>query len=128
MVTIGMSKEFKVKTLLALGCKRWTKNDMDRIYLGEDQLLRLLNIKASYYGTGKFEQDGETLASLNNCKFYYNINSDSYGYKHYQGYVDLHNAVFKRLDEYLASKHDAQKPVRAIPEITLDELNTALGF
>ena len=140
MLNPSMSQKFKVETLIALGCSRWQKNGMDRIYIGEVELYQLLAIKASYYNSGNLSscsQDGEllsntqgnkVLSSLAHCKFYYDIVSDAYGYKHSQGCVDLHSIVFRRLDEYLSGKYNAHKVAKAAHEITPEELDKALGF
>lgn len=140
MITLGMPQKFKIDNLTALGCKRWQKNDLDRIYIGEAPLHQLLGIEASYYSTGNlssFKQDDELLSNIQGnkilsslacCKFYYDIVSDTYGYKHSQGYIDLHSIVYRRLDEYLSGKYDTQRAVKAEREITSDELDAALGL
>lgn len=117
MLNPAMQK-FKFEVLTALGCKRWTKNGLDRIYINENELRQLLSVETNYYSTD----------SLRNCKYYYDLCSDSYGYKHYNGCLDLHDAIFKRIDEYLSAKYDAQRAVVAEREVTMDELNAALGF
>lgn len=140
MLNPSITQKDKVETLLKLGCKQWQKGNMNRIYLSETVLYQLLNIKVSYYSTGgisSFEQDGELLSnsqggkilnSLAYCKFYYDIVSDAYGYKHSQGYVDLQSIVFRKLDEHLSARYDAQNVAKAEREVTIDELNAALGF
>lgn len=140
MLNPAITQDFKVKHLISMGCKQWQKGNMNRIYLSEAVLHQLLKIKVSYYNTGNvssIEQDGELLSntqgnkvlnSLTYCKFYYDVTSDSYGYKHSQGYVDLHSIVFRKLDEYIQSKYDTQRAVVAEREVTIDELNAALGL
>lgn len=140
MLNPSITQKFKVDTLTDLGCKRWQKNNMDRVYLSETLLHQLLDIKVTYYNTGNissFSQNGEALSntqgskvlhSLAYCKFYYDLVSDSYAYKHTQGCVDFHNTVFKRLDEYLSAKYNAHNKVKAEREVTLDEINEALGL
>lgn len=117
-----MPQKYKVETLLSLGGKRWIKNNMDRIYLDENTLSQLLGTEVGYYSSN----------SLRNCKYYYDLNTDSYGYKHYEGCIDQHNAIYKKLDEHLSEKYDAHRSAKAVAEaerdITLDELNAALGF
>lgn len=140
MLNPAITQKDKVETLLKLGCKQWQKGSMNRIYLPESVLHQLLNIKVSYYNTGnicRYEQDGEVLSnaqgskvlnSLAYCKFYYDIVTDTYGYKHSNGCVDLQSIVFRKLDEYLSAKYDAQRAVVAEREVTLDEINEALGL
>lgn len=140
MLNPAITQDFKVKHLISMGCKQWQKGNMNRIYLPESVLHQLLDIKVTYYNTGNissFEQDGKVLSnmqgnkvlnSLTYCKFYYDIVTDTYGYKHTQGYVDLQSIVFRKLDEYLSAKYDAQKVAKAEREVTIDELNAALGF
>ncbi|MBC2457144.1 hypothetical protein [Clostridium beijerinckii] len=140
MLNPSITQKYKIDTLLSLGCKQWQKGSMNRIYLPEPVLHQLLDLKVTYYNTGNIgsiEQGGEVLSnsqgskvlsSLTYCKFYYDVTSDSYGYKHSQGYVDLHSIVFRKLDEYIQSKYDTQRAVVAEREVTIDELNAALGF
>lgn len=140
MLNPAITQDYKIKHIIALGGKQWQKGSMNRIYLPESVLHQLLDLKVTYYSTGNIssiEQGGEllsntqgskVLASLKNSKFYYDIVTDTYGYKHCDGCVDLHHTVFKRLDEYLSAKYDAHKTVIAEREVTIDELNAALGF
>lgn len=121
MVNI-IPQKIKVEILLSLGGKRWIKNGMDRIYLGESALNQLLGTEVGYYRTN----------SLKNCKYYYDLCSDSYGYKHYEGCIDQHDAIYNKLDEYLLEKYNAHNKAKALAEaereVTMDELNAALGF
>lgn len=121
MVNI-MPQKFKVEMLLSLGGKRWIKNNFDRLYLDENALSQLLGTEVGYYSTN----------SLKNCKYYYDLCSDSYGYKHYEGCIDQHDALFKKVDEFLSAKYNAHQVAKAVVEaereVTLDEINEALGL
>lgn len=122
MLNPSITEKDKVNILISIGCKVWSKNGMNRIYINENELLQLLGAEANYYSAN----------SLRDCKYYYDINSDSYGYKHYNGCIDQHDAIFKKVDEFLLEKYNAHSKAKAVAEaereVTIDELNAALGF
>lgn len=118
MLNPSITEKDKVNILVSIGCKIWSKNGLNRIYINEAELRQLLGTEADYYSSN----------SLRNCKYYYDITADSYGYKHYPGCIDLHIAIFKAIDEFISAKYNAQVAVKAEREITIDEINAALGF
>ncbi len=118
MLNPAITQKFKFDTLTALGCKHWHKNGMSRIYINENELRLILGSEADYYSSN----------SLKNCKYYYDLNTDGYGYKHYPSCVDLHESIFKKIDEYIMAKYEAHKIAKAEREVTLDEINEALGL
>lgn len=118
MLNPNITEKDKVNILISTGCKMWSKNGMNRIYINENELCLILGAEVGYYSTN----------SLKNCKYYYDVTSDSYGYKHYEGCLDFHDAIFKAIDEFISAKYDAHKAVIAEREVTMDELNAALGF
>jgi hypothetical protein len=118
MLNPSITQKDKVDALLAIGCKVWSKNGMNRIYINELELHQILGTEANYYSTN----------SLKNCKYYYDITADNYGYKHYPGCTDLHDAIFKAIDEFISAKYNAHTIAKAEREVTLDEINAALGF
>jgi len=117
MLNPAMQK-FKVDILLSLGCKRWAKSGLDRIYINESELRLILGAEANYYSSN----------SLKNCKYYYDLLTDAYGYKHYEGCTDLHESIFRAVDEYIQSKYNAHQVAKKEREVTLDEINEALGL
>lgn len=118
MLSPSITQKFKIDTLIAIDCKMWCKNGMSRIYINEAELQQLLGTEVGYYSTN----------SLKNCKYYYDITSDSYGYKHYPGCIDQHESIFRQIDEFLSAKYNAHQVAKAEREVTLDELNAALGL
>lgn len=115
-------QKFIVETLTILGGKRWTKSNLDRLYLPDAVLYDLLKPTLSD------PDDVKVIDSLHECKFYCDLKTASYGYKHFQGCKDLHSEVFNALDWYLNEKYTSKKTATAVPEATLDEINAALGL
>ncbi|MDR3597074.1 hypothetical protein [Clostridium sp.] len=122
MLNPAITQKEKVNILASIGCKVWSKNGMNRIYINEDELRLILGSEANYYSSN----------SLRNCKYYYDITSDSFGYKHYEGCTDLHESIFRMIDEFIAEKYNglnkAKAAAEAEREVTIDEINEALGF
>lgn len=122
MLNPAITQKFKFDTLTALGCKHWNKSGMSRIYINEAELRFILGTEANYYSSN----------SLKNCKYYYDLNTDTYGYKHCEGCIDHQNDIFRQLDEYIMAKYNAHKIAKAVAqaerEVTLDEINAALDF
>lgn len=118
MLNPSITEKDKVNILTSIGCKIWSKNGLNRIYINEDELRLILGTEADYYSSN----------SLKDCKYYYDIISDSYGYKHYNGCLDQHESIFKQIDEFISAKYNAHNKAKAEREVTMDELNAALGF
>jgi len=118
MLNPSITQKDKVNILVSIGCKVWSKNGLNRIYINETELQQLLCAEANYYSSN----------SLRNCKYYYDITSDSYGYKHCEGCIDHHDAIFRAIDEFIAAKYNAHTIAKAEREVTLDEINAALGL
>lgn len=122
MLNPAITEKEKVSIFTSIGCKHWNKNGMSRIYINEAELRLILGTDANYYSSN----------SLKNCKYYYDLNTDTYGYKHYEGCLDLHESIFKKVDEFISEKYNAHSKAKAVAkaerEVTMDELNAALGF
>lgn len=118
MLNPAITEKEKVNILTSIGCKVWSKNGINRVYINEAELRQILGAEANYYSSN----------SLRDCKYYYDITSDSFGYKHYAGCIDQHDSIFRQIDEFLSAKYNAQLAVKAEREVTLDEINEALGL
>lgn len=122
MLNPSMTEKDKVNILTSIGCKVWNKNGINRVYINETELRQLLGAEANYYSSN----------SLRDCKYYYDVTSDSFGYKHCNGCMDLHESIFKKVDEFLSEKYNALSKAKAVAkaerEVTLDEINEALGL
>ncbi|EPV0698335.1 hypothetical protein ACV1IM_002997 [Klebsiella pneumoniae] len=87
------TKNISVDSLIALGGKRWTKNEMDRVYFNSDVIAQCIGFEFDTYKTGniKWASLGERSISngrgskirtaLSCCKFWYDLNDKKFHIK-----------------------------------------------
>ncbi|HIE9385308.1 TPA: hypothetical protein ACXRZ0_001753 [Klebsiella pneumoniae] len=83
-------KTISVDSLIALGGKRWTKNEMDRIYFNSDVIATCIGFDFTTYKTGNISQVSLGGRSISNgrgqkirtaiccCKFWFDLNDKKF--------------------------------------------------